>query len=100
MKEIPVAAGSHKNIWHGIGRKRIEIPKSVLKAKVLNNKILQQLYMPASATILMRAAIIPIEKKDCPRISFSIALTATDGTRSEKQRIRLVPTNSSSFRKT
>jgi hypothetical protein len=44
MKESPVS-GSHKNIWHGIGRKRIEIPKSVLKSKVFNNKILQQLYI-------------------------------------------------------
>lgn len=44
MKESHVA-GSHKNIWHGIGRKRIEIPKAVLKSKVLTNKILQQLYI-------------------------------------------------------
>jgi len=44
MKDSPVA-GSHKNIWHGVGRKRIEIPKSVLKSKILNNKILQQLYV-------------------------------------------------------
>lgn len=37
--------GSHKNIWHGIGRLRIEIPKSVLKSRVQNNVLLKQLYI-------------------------------------------------------
>src|SRR5438105_9052822 len=37
--------GSHKNIWHGIGRQRIEIPKPVLKSRVQNNKWLKQLYI-------------------------------------------------------
>ena len=37
--------GSHKNIWHGIGRQRIEIPKSVLKSRVQNNVLLKQLYI-------------------------------------------------------
>ena len=37
--------GSHKNIWHGIGRQRIEIPKSVLKSRVQNNSLLKQLYI-------------------------------------------------------
>lgn len=37
--------GSHKNIWHGIGRKRIEIPKPVIKSKVQNNPLLSRLYL-------------------------------------------------------
>lgn len=37
--------GSHKNIWHGIGRQRIEIPRSVLKSRVENNPLLKQLYI-------------------------------------------------------
>lgn len=37
--------GSHKNIWHGLGRQRIEIPKPVLKARVQNNEWLRQLYI-------------------------------------------------------
>ncbi|MDB5193630.1 MAG: transcriptional regulator, AraC family [Segetibacter sp.] len=36
---------SHKNIWYGLGRQRIEIPKPVLKSRVLNNTILKQLYI-------------------------------------------------------
>lgn len=37
--------GSYKNIWHGTGRQRIEIPKTVLRSHVLNNKLLQTLYV-------------------------------------------------------
>ncbi|WP_207492328.1 AraC family transcriptional regulator [Aridibaculum aurantiacum] len=37
--------GSHKNIWYGLGRQRIEIPKPVLKSRVLNNALLKQLYL-------------------------------------------------------
>jgi AraC-like DNA-binding protein len=37
--------GSHKNIWYGIGRQRIEIPKTVLKSKVQSNTLLNQLYV-------------------------------------------------------
>ena len=37
--------GSHKNIWHGIGRQRIEIPKPILKSRVLNDPWLKQLYI-------------------------------------------------------
>jgi AraC family transcriptional regulator of arabinose operon len=37
--------GSHKNIWYGIGRQRIEIPKTVLKQKVQSNPLLNQLYL-------------------------------------------------------
>lgn len=40
-----VVEGSYKNIWHGTGRQRIEIPKTVLKSRVLNNKLLQALYI-------------------------------------------------------
>jgi AraC-like DNA-binding protein len=37
--------GSHKNIWHGLGRLRIEIPRPVLKSQVLTNPWLKQLYI-------------------------------------------------------
>lgn len=37
--------GSHKNIWHGLGRQRIEIPKAVLKSRVQNNDWFKQLYI-------------------------------------------------------
>jgi AraC-like DNA-binding protein len=37
--------GSYKNIWHGTGRQRIEIPRTVLKEHVQNNKLLQGLYL-------------------------------------------------------
>ena len=37
--------GSNKNIWYGLGRQRIEIPKPVLKARVSNNPLLNKLYV-------------------------------------------------------
>lgn len=37
--------GSFKNIWYGAGRKRIEIPKPVLKSRVANDPLLKQFYI-------------------------------------------------------
>lgn len=37
--------GSHKNIWYGLGRQRIEIPKAILKSKVHSNSILKGMYV-------------------------------------------------------
>ena len=37
--------GSHKNIWYGLGRQRIEIPRTVLKNKVHNNSFLRGLHV-------------------------------------------------------
>jgi AraC family transcriptional regulator of arabinose operon len=37
--------GSLKNIWYGLGRQRLEIPKPVLKSQVTNNPMLKQLYV-------------------------------------------------------
>jgi AraC family transcriptional regulator, arabinose operon regulatory protein len=37
--------GSHKNIWYGAGRQRIEIPKTILKSKVQNNPLLKHLHI-------------------------------------------------------
>lgn len=37
--------GSHKNIWHGLGRQRIEIPRPVLKSNVQHHEWLRQLYI-------------------------------------------------------
>ena len=36
---------SHKNIWYGLGRQRIEIPKSVLKSSVQSNPLLGGLHV-------------------------------------------------------
>ena len=44
MKNIS-KPGSHKNIWYGLGRQRIEIPKPVLKSRVLNNPLLNGLFV-------------------------------------------------------
>ena len=65
MKENTVA-GSYKNIWHGVGRKRIEIPKSVLKSKVLNNKVLQQLYIASLGYYPHAAGHYTYRKKGLP----------------------------------
>lgn len=43
--EINKSGGSHKNIWHGLGRQRIEIPKPILKSRILSNPWLKQLYI-------------------------------------------------------
>ncbi|MBV7530178.1 AraC family transcriptional regulator [Chitinophaga sp. sic0106] len=44
-KETENKKGSHKNIWYGIGRHRIEIPKTVLKAKVQSNDLMKALHI-------------------------------------------------------
>src|SRR5688572_27223772 len=40
-----ITSGSYKNIWHGKGRQRIEIPKSILKTHVLPNKLLSAYFI-------------------------------------------------------
>ena len=37
--------GSRKNIWYGLGRQRIEIPKTIIKSRVQNNPMLKHLYI-------------------------------------------------------
>ena len=37
--------GSHKNIWYGSGRQRIEIPKTILKSRVQHNPMLKHLHI-------------------------------------------------------
>ena len=37
--------GSHKNIWYGAGRQRIEIPKTILKSRVHSNLLLKHLHI-------------------------------------------------------
>ncbi len=37
--------GSHKNIWYGLGRERIGIPKNILKTRVLGNPLLKHLHV-------------------------------------------------------
>jgi len=45
MKEKENKEGSHKNIWYGIGRQRIEIPKTILKSRVHGNLLLKHLHI-------------------------------------------------------
>ncbi|MBO9617485.1 MAG: AraC family transcriptional regulator [Niabella sp.] len=45
MKEETNKQGSFKNIWYGIGRKRIEIPSQVLRDKIVNDPLLNSLYI-------------------------------------------------------
>lgn len=40
-----VKQGSHKNIWYGVGRQRIEVPRSVLRSSILSNPLLRSLYI-------------------------------------------------------
>lgn len=37
--------GSRKNIWYGTGRQRIEIPRTILKARVQSNLLLRHLHI-------------------------------------------------------
>lgn len=37
--------GSHKNIWYGLGRQRIEIPKTILKSRIQSNAMLKHLHI-------------------------------------------------------
>lgn len=37
--------GSHKNIWYGLGRQRIEIPKGVLKNSIYSNPLMSGLHI-------------------------------------------------------
>lgn len=65
MKESS-KAGSYKNIWHGAGRRRIEIPRSVLKTRVLTNKLLQHLYIASLGYYPNAAGHYTYRKKGLP----------------------------------
>ncbi len=45
MKEKENKEGSHKNIWYGLGRQRIEIPRAILKSRVQSNVLLKHLHI-------------------------------------------------------
>jgi AraC-like DNA-binding protein len=45
MSQHSGKGGSHKNIWYGLGRQRIEIPKPVLKSIIQNNGWLKELHI-------------------------------------------------------
>ncbi|WP_018630161.1 AraC family transcriptional regulator [Niabella aurantiaca] len=45
MEQTENKQGSFKNIWYGIGRKRIEIPYPVLRDKILKDPLLTSLYI-------------------------------------------------------
>jgi AraC-like DNA-binding protein len=45
MKDKDNKEGSHKNIWYGAGRQRIEIPRTILKSRVQGNLLLRHLHI-------------------------------------------------------
>jgi AraC family transcriptional regulator, arabinose operon regulatory protein len=45
MKEINDLKGSHNNIWYGLGRQRIEIPRTILRSKVINSASMGHLFL-------------------------------------------------------
>jgi len=60
------SVGSHKNIWHGLGRQRIEIPKPVLKARIFNDPWLKQLYICSLGYYPKAAGHYTYRKKGLP----------------------------------
>jgi len=60
------SGGSHKNIWHGLGRQRIEIPKPVLKSRIHNNPLLKQLYICSLGYYPKAAGHYTYRKKGLP----------------------------------
>lgn len=58
--------GSHKNIWYGLGRQRIEIPKPVIKQRVLSNTLLRQLYIRSLGYYPKAAGHYTYRKKGLP----------------------------------
>jgi AraC family transcriptional regulator of arabinose operon len=59
-------AGSLKNIWYGVGRQRIEIPKPLLKARVANNSFLKQLHICSLGYYPKAAGHFTSRKKGLP----------------------------------
>lgn len=58
--------GSHKNIWYGLGRQRIEIPKPVIRERVLSNMLLRQLYIRSLGYYPKAAGHFTYRKKGLP----------------------------------
>lgn len=59
-------SGSHKNIWYGQGRQRIEIPKPVLKSRVVKNAFENQLYVCSLGYYPKAAGHFTLRKKGVP----------------------------------
>jgi AraC family transcriptional regulator, arabinose operon regulatory protein len=64
--EQQTKGGSHKNIWYGLGRQRIEIPKTVLKSRVHSNEWLRQLYICSLGYYPRAAGHYTYRKKGLP----------------------------------
>jgi len=45
IKDKDHKEGSYKNVWYGLGRQRIEIPKKILKSRVQGNSLLKHLHI-------------------------------------------------------
>jgi AraC family transcriptional regulator, arabinose operon regulatory protein len=61
-----VTSGSYKNIWHGKGRQRIEIPKSILKTYVLPNKLASPFFIGSLGYYPQAAGHYTNRKKGLP----------------------------------
>lgn len=59
-------SGSYKNIWHGKGRQRIEIPKSILKTFVLPNKLASNFFIGSLGYYPQAAGHYTARKKGLP----------------------------------
>ena len=59
-------SGSYKNIWHGKGRQRIEIPKSILKTFVLPNKLASTFFIGSLGYYPQAAGHYAARKKGLP----------------------------------
>src|SRR6478609_6645974 len=93
MSKESISEGSYKNIWHGLGRKRIEIPKSVLKSKVINNEVLKSLYICSLGYYPNAKGHYTYRKKGLPENFLFIVPMDMDGTRSGKKNSRWDPMN-------
>lgn len=58
--------GSHKNVWDGLGRMRIEIPKPILREQVYNNVWLKQLHLCSLGYYPKASGHISYRKKGLP----------------------------------
>ena len=59
-------SGSHKNIWYGVGRQRIEIPRPVLKSRVIPDPLLNGLYLCSLGYYPKAAGHYTFRKKGLP----------------------------------
>ena len=72
-----VTSGSYKNIWHGKGRQRIEIPKTILKTHVLPNKLASTFFIGSLGYYPQAFGHYTYRKKGLPE---NLLIYCVDGT--------------------